>query len=85
MMKDGAYLINCARGGVVSEKALLDALNSGKIAGAGIDVFEEEPSKNLDLINHPNVSVTPHIGASTSEAQKRIGEETASIIIEFFS
>jgi D-3-phosphoglycerate dehydrogenase len=84
MMKDGAYLINCARGGVVSEKALLAALNSGKIAGAGIDVFEEEPSKNLELINHPNVSVTPHIGASTSEAQQRIGEETTSIIIEFF-
>lgn len=85
MMKDGAYLINCARGGVVSEAALLDALNSGKIAGAGIDVFEEEPSKNMDLINHPNVSVTPHIGASTSEAQMRIGEETVSIISEFFS
>jgi D-3-phosphoglycerate dehydrogenase len=85
MMKDGAYLINCARGGVVSEKALLAALNSGKIAGAGIDVFEEEPSKNLELINHPNVSVTPHIGASTSEAQMRIGEETANIIIEFFN
>lgn len=85
MMKDRAYLINCARGGVVSEKALLAALNSGKIAGAGIDVFEEEPSKNLELINHPNVSVTPHIGASTSEAQMRIGEETANIIIEFFN
>lgn len=85
MMKDGAYLINCARGGVVSEKALLAALNSGKIAGAGIDVFEVEPSKNMELINHPNVSVTPHIGASTSEAQKRIGEETTSIIIEFFN
>jgi len=85
MMKDGAYLINCARGGVVSELALLDALNSGKIAGAGIDVFEEEPSKNMDLINHPNVSVTPHIGASTSEAQKRIGDETVCIICEFFS
>jgi D-3-phosphoglycerate dehydrogenase len=84
MMKDGAYLINCARGGVVSEKALLDALNSGKLAGAGIDVFEEEPTKNVELINHPNVSVTPHIGASTFEAQTRIGEEIVSIIFEFF-
>jgi len=84
MMKDGAYLINCARGGVVSEKALLNALNSGKLAGAGIDVYEEEPTKNLELINHPNVSVTPHIGASTFEAQTRIGEETVSIITEFF-
>jgi len=84
MMKDGAYLINCARGGVVSEKALIDALNSGKLSGAGIDVFEEEPTKNEELINHPNVSVTPHIGASTYEAQIRIGEEIVSIISEFF-
>ncbi|MHC1721489.1 MAG: D-2-hydroxyacid dehydrogenase [Clostridiaceae bacterium] len=85
MMKDGAYLINCARGGVVSESALLDALNSGKLSGAGIDVFEEEPTKNTALINHPNVSVTPHIGAATFEAQTRIGEEIVSIISEFFS
>lgn len=85
LMKDGAYLINCARGGVVSEKALLDALNTGKLAGAGIDVFEEEPTKNLELINHPNVSATPHIGASTAEAQKRIGDETVTVITEFFS
>ncbi len=84
MMKDGAYLINCARGGVVSEEALLDALNTGKLAGAGIDVFEEEPTKNLELVNHPNVSVTPHIGASTAEAQKRIGGETVAVITEFF-
>lgn len=84
IMKDGAYLINCARGGVVCEKALLEALNSGKIAGAGIDVFEEEPTKNEALINHPKVSVTPHIGASTSEAQARIGEELVSIICKYF-
>lgn len=58
LMKDGSYLINCARGKVVEEAALLEALNSGKIAGAGIDVFEEEPTKNEELINHPNVSVT---------------------------
>lgn len=80
MMKDGAYLINCARGGVVCEKALLDALNSGKLAGAGIDVYEEEPTKNEALINHGKVSATPHIGASTVEAQTRIGEEIVSII-----
>lgn len=84
MMKDGAYLINCARGGVVSEEALLEALNSGKLAGAGIDVFEEEPTKNMELVRHPNVSVTPHIGASTKEAQERIGEEIVCIISEFF-
>jgi D-3-phosphoglycerate dehydrogenase len=81
-MKDGAYLINCARGSVVDEAALLEALNSGKIAGAGIDVFPEEPTKNLELVNHERVSVTPHIGASTKEAQKRIGQEIVSIIKE---
>lgn len=81
-MKDGAYLINCARGSVVDEQALLEALNSGKLAGAGLDVFVEEPTSNLDLIKHERVSVTPHIGASTKEAQKRIGAEIVSIIKE---
>lgn len=84
MMKDGAYIINCARGGVVCEKALLEALNSGKLAGAAIDVFAEEPTKNEELVKNPKVSVTPHIGASTVEAQTRIGEEIVSIIEEFF-
>ena len=79
-MKDGAYLINCARGSVVDEAALLEALNSRKLAGAGIDVFLEEPTKNMELVNHERVSVTPHIGASTKEAQKRIGQEIVSII-----
>ena len=79
-MKDGVYLINCARGGVVDEAALLETLNSGKIAGAGIDVFPEEPTKNLELVNQERVSVTPHIGASTKEAQERIGQEIVSII-----
>jgi D-3-phosphoglycerate dehydrogenase / 2-oxoglutarate reductase len=83
-MKDGAYLINCARGGVVCEKALLEALNNGKLAGAAVDVFEEEPTKNEELVKHPKVSVTPHIGASTMEAQMRIGEEVVAIIEEFF-
>jgi len=83
-MKDGAYLLNCARGGVVDEAALLEALNSGKLAGAGVDVFEEEPTKNVELVNHPRVSVNPHIGASTAEAQTRIGEEVVSIIKKFF-
>ncbi len=83
-MKDGAYLLNCARGGVVDEAALLEALNSGKLAGAGVDVFEEEPTNNTELVNHPKVSVTPHIGASTAEAQTRIGEEIVSIIDNFF-
>ncbi len=84
LMKDGVRIVNVARGGVVCEKSLLDALNSGKVAGAAIDVFEEEPTKNTELVNHPNVSVTPHIGASTKEAQKRIGIETYTTILEFF-
>lgn len=84
MMKDGSYVINCARGGVVDETALLKALNNGKVAAAAIDVFEEEPTRNQDLINHDSVSVTPHIGASTKEAQSRIGEELVSIINEYF-
>lgn len=84
-MKDGVYIINCARGRVIDEEELLNALNVGKIAGAGLDVFEEEPTKNNRLVNHPNVSITPHIGASTKEAQKRIGEEVSTIIINYFS
>lgn len=83
IMKDGVYLINCARGKVVDELALLEALNNGKVAGAGIDVFEEEPTKNELLVNHPKVSVTPHIGAATKEAQERIGDEVVTTIVEF--
>ncbi len=79
-MKDGVYIINTARGGVVDEQALLDALNSGKVAGAGIDVFEDEPTMNIELVNHERVSATPHIGASTKEAQMRIGIEIINII-----
>ena len=85
LMKDGVYLINTARGGVVCENDLLDALNSGKVAGAGIDVFEEEPTKNEALVNHPKVSATPHIGASTLEAQERIGDETIAVIRTHFN
>ncbi len=84
MMKNGAFLINCARGGTVCEAALLEALNSGKLAGAGIDVFEKEPTDNWDLVKHPKVSVTPHIGASTVEAQDRVGAEVAKLLKEFF-
>jgi D-3-phosphoglycerate dehydrogenase len=83
-MKDGVMIINCARGGVVDEKALLDGLNSGKVALAGIDSYEKEPTNNMELVNHPNVSVTPHIGAATKEAQDRVGIEVADIIIDFF-
>ena len=82
-MKDGVYLINCARGGVVDEAALITALNNEKVAAAGIDVFEKEPTDNTVLVNHPRVSVTPHIGASTGEAQKRIGAEVVDLITNF--
>lgn len=83
-MKDGAYLVNLARGGVVDEEALLNALDSGKVAAAAIDVFSEEPTKNEKLYTHERVSVTPHIGASTKEAQERIGEEIVDIITKHF-
>ncbi len=84
MMKDGAYLVNCSRGGVVDEKAMVEALDSGKLAAAAVDVFEQEPTKNEAVYKHDNISLTPHIGASTGEAQKRIGDETVSVITEFF-
>ncbi len=84
MMKNGVYLVNCARGGVVDEAALLEALDSGKLAAAAIDVFEKEPTNNENLYTHENVSLTPHIGASTKEAQARIGEEIVDIIKNFF-
>ena len=84
-MKDGAIFINTSRGNNVDEAALLDALNSGKLRGAGLDVFAEEPTKNEALYTHPRVSATPHIGASTSEAQRRIGEEIVSVIQSFFA
>ena len=82
-MKDGVTLINTSRGANVDEAALLDALNSGKVRAAGLDVWAEEPSLNIALFSHPNVSCTPHIGAATGEAQKRIGTEIVSIIANF--
>ena len=82
-MKKGAVLVNCARGGTVDEAALLKALDSGHLYGAGIDVYEEEPTPNKALVNHSRVSVTPHIGASTQEAQARVGAELADILILF--
>lgn len=84
IMKEGAFIINCARGKVIDEEALIEALNSGHISGAGIDVFEEEPNVNIRLVNHQRVSCSPHIGASTIEAQERIGEEVVYIIEDFF-
>ncbi|HPG08167.1 MAG TPA: D-2-hydroxyacid dehydrogenase [Saprospiraceae bacterium] len=83
-MKDGVILINTARGGAIDEEALLSALDSGKVGGAGIDVFMNEPTPNPILLSHDKVSVTPHIGASTEEAQTRIGLELAERIIQHF-
>jgi D-3-phosphoglycerate dehydrogenase len=83
-MKDGARLINCARGGLVDERALYEALDSGHLAGAGLDVFETEPPSESRLIEHPNVISTPHLGASTIEAQQRVGVEIAEKVRDFF-
>ena len=82
-MKDGVVIINTSRGSNVDEDALLAALESGKVRAAGLDVFAEEPAKNRALYSHPMVSCTPHIGAATVEAQKRIGAEIVSIIENF--
>ena len=81
-MKKTAFLINTARGGVVDEKALLNALNDGDIAGAALDVFENEPPLDWELVKHPKLIATPHLASSTKEAQVRVGELTADKVIE---
>ncbi len=82
MMKDGAFLINTARGGVVDEKALLEALDAGLIAGAALDVFESEPPTDWAIARHPKIIATPHLSSSTVEAQVRVGELTAQKVID---
>ena len=84
-MKKGVFLIHCARGGIVNEKALYEALKSGKVAGAAIDVFEEEPTKNMELIGLDNVICTPHLGASTAEAQTSVAIAIAHQIAAYFA
>ncbi|HRS82939.1 MAG TPA: phosphoglycerate dehydrogenase [Smithellaceae bacterium] len=84
-MKKGVFLIHCARGGIVNEKALCDALKSGKVSGAAIDVFEEEPTKNMELIGLDNVICTPHLGASTDEAQTNVAIAIAHQIAAYFT
>ena len=79
--KKGVLIVNCARGGVVDEAALLAALESGQVGGAAMDVFEVEPPTNLALVTHPRVIATPHVGASTVEAQARVGLEVAEILL----
>jgi D-3-phosphoglycerate dehydrogenase len=81
-MKDGVVIVNAARGGVVDEKALLAALNSGKVKAAALDVFDKEPPEDWTLVDHPNVTATPHIGAQAEEGQKRAGLEVVKILKE---
>ncbi|MDQ3047206.1 MAG: D-2-hydroxyacid dehydrogenase [Bacteroidota bacterium] len=81
LMKDGVCLVNAARGGVIDEADLIEALNSGKATHIALDVFENEPVPSKSLLNHPKISLTPHIGAATDEAQERIGIELAELII----
>jgi len=83
-MKDGVFLINTSRGGVIDENVLVESLNSKKVAGAALDVYEGEPTPKKALLNHPNISLTPHIGASTLAAQRNIGLELADALIDFF-
>lgn len=81
-MKKGVVIVNAARGGVIDEDDLLEALNSGQITHACLDVFENEPRPSLAILNHPRISLTPHIGAATNEAQERIGVELAEKLID---
>lgn len=82
--KKGVGLVNCSRGGLIDELALIDALNSGQVSFAALDVFDNEPTPREEILKHPKISLTPHIGAATNEAQERIGVELASLIIGHF-
>ena len=81
LMKDNVGIINCSRGGIIDEIALIDALDSEKVLFAGLDVFENEPTPEIRILMHPKISLTPHIGAATLEAQDRIGTELAEQVI----
>lgn len=85
LMKDGVGIINCARGGAIDEVALIEALDDGKVLFAGLDVFENEPNPEITILMNPKISLTPHIGAATAEAQDRIGTELAHQIIELIN
>ncbi|MBW7674377.1 D-2-hydroxyacid dehydrogenase [Chryseobacterium chendengshani] len=82
MMKEGVYIVNTARGGVINEVTLLDYIDYGRVAGAALDVFESEPAPELILLMNPNLSLTPHLGGNTIDAQEKIGVELAEQIIE---
>ena len=79
-MKKGVFVINCARGGIVDENALADALDSGHVAAAGLDVFDEEPPGTNRLLSHPRSVFTPHLGAATTDAQRRVATDVAESI-----
>ena len=81
-MKDGVYIVNTARGGVINEVTLIDFIDSGKVAGAALDVFENEPSPELPLLMNPALSLSPHVGGNTVDAQEKIGIELAEQIIK---
>ena len=83
-MKDGVVIVNAARGGVLDEKALLAALEEGKVSGVGIDVYEKEPTDNFPLIDRPDVLATPHVGAAAKEGQRRAGFEVISVLKQEF-
>jgi D-3-phosphoglycerate dehydrogenase len=83
--KKGVGLVNISRGGLIDELALIDALNSGQVSFAALDVFDNEPTPREEILTHPKISLTPHIGAATNEAQERIGAELASLIIQHFN
>jgi D-3-phosphoglycerate dehydrogenase len=84
-MKDGVYVVNCGRGGTIDEDALFDAIQAGKVAGAALDVYAEEPSKGHKLYTLEQVIGSPHVGAATSEAQGRVGAEVAEKMIGFYT
>ena len=83
-MKEGSSIINASRGGIIDEEELIRNLDNGKIKFAGLDTFENEPTPSVSILMHPKISLTPHIGAATSEAQERIGEELAKQICDFY-
>lgn len=85
LMKNGVGIINCARGGAIDEVALIEALDSGKVLFAGLDVYENEPNPEITILMNPKISLTPHIGAATEEAQDRIGIELAQQIIQLLN
>ena len=85
IMKNNSAIINASRGGVIDEVELIKNLNSGKLLFAGLDTFENEPTPSIQILMNPKISLSPHIGAATNEAQNRIGTELANQIIDFFN